>query len=407
MNQPSKAKPYTDAQRIAAQRFVSYTFADMAGLWLRYGWNAAGAHSIERLQADRTPARLGYRRSMAVARQLFFMSQAWRVTGNQACAERAHALFTDLTGRFWDAQHEGWFFSLDDAGAGAESGADARKDLYGHAFAIFALSHYAAIFGKPAAIDWARRTSDVVKRRLLLPQGWFAQGAARDWTQPDVALEQNPHMHMLEAWLALHAATGDAGVLQDTEQLIALYTARLRSADGGKVLEHFDAEGRPQQEKGQHVQPGHLYEWYWLLHDYAGLSGQEEYRQVAAPLFDWAERQGVDPEHGGLYDQVDTDGRVVSDRKRIWPVTECIKVHAIRAAATQDAAIYASLDGWIGFIMRHYLTRDGGWHEFLRRDLTPDSDYLPATTPYHVGMAALHVAKAYGDLAHVLPGRMA
>ncbi len=396
---PSSTIPFTESQRAAARRFAAYAFVDMAGLWLERGWNAAGAHSIERLQAaDLVPAPLGYRRSMAVARQLFFFAQAWRVTGNPACAARADALYADLTGRFWDTQHGGWFFSLGDDGRPA----DDRKDLYGHAFAIFALSHYAAIFNRPAALDWARRTAEVVKQHLLLPQGWFAQAAARDWSTPVAALEQNPHMHLLEAWLALHAAGGDAGALQDATQIVALFSTRLRSADGTKVLEHFDAAGRPQAETGRLVQSGHSYEWYWLLHEYAASSGQPEYRQIAAPLLAWADRHGVDPLHGGIYDQLDIDGSPTLLRKRIWPVAECIKAYAIRATAATDPAGYAALDRWVGFMTTHYFTgpvagMSGGWHEFLRRDLQPDSDYLPATTPYHVAMAALKVMEAFGD----------
>lgn len=393
VTKPSPAMPYTETQRAAAQRFVTHVFTTMAGLWLQHGWTAAGAHSIERLQAaDLTPVPLGYRRSMAVARQLFFFAQAWRMTGDESCAERAHALYADLTGRFWDKTHGGWLFSLGDDGRPA----DPRKDLYGHAFTIFALSHYGAIFGKAEAIDRAKRTHQVVKQHLLLPQGWFAQTASRDWTAPDAALEQDPHMHLLEALLALHAATREAAVLQDAGALVLLFMQRLRSDDGTKVLEHFDAAGRPKDEIGRFVQPGHAYEWYGLLQDYAAASGKSEYRKIAAPLIAWADAQGVDPQHGGIYDRLDTEGRVVSDRKRIWPLTECIKAQAIRAVQTSEPAAYAALDRRIGFLTQHYLTPDGGWREFLRRDLTPDSDYLPATTPYHIAMAALAVAEAYG-----------
>jgi len=386
--------PFTEPQRAAAQRFVRHVFNDMAALWLDHGWDAAGMHSIERLQAaDLAPVPLGYRRSMAVARQLFFFAQAWRVTGNASCADRAHALYADLTGRFWDKQHEGWVFSLK---PGSEKPADPRKDTYGHAFAIFALAEYGAIFGQPAAIDWARRTLEVMKRRLLLPQGWLAQGASRDWRDQDMALEQNPHMHLLEALLALHGATGDAAVLQEAQLPLMLFMQRLRADDGTRVLEHFDAAGRPHGEHGRIVEPGHSYEWYGLLCDYAAASGAAQYRQIAAPLLAWADAHGVDAQHGGIYDQLDTEGRVVSDRKRIWPLTECIKAQAMRAIDTAEPAAFTALDRRIAFLTQHYLTPGGGWREFLRRDLTPDSDYLPATTPYHLATAALKVAEAYG-----------
>jgi len=388
----SPVLPFTEPQRAAAQHFVRHVFIDMAALWLDHGWDTAGAHSIERLQAaDLAPAPLDYRRSMAVARQLFFFAQAWRMTGNESCADRAHALYADLTGRCWDQQHGGWYFSL----GHDNKPADPRKDTYGHAFAIFALAEYGAIFGKPAALDWARRTLVAMQQHLLLPQGWFAQSAGRNWRSPDMALEQNPHMHLLEALLALHTATRDATVLQAAGEIVMLFMQRLRADDGTRVLEHFDAAGRPHGETGRIVEPGHSYEWAGLLRDYAAASGKAEYRAIAAPLLAWADAHGVDPQHGGIYDQLDTEGRVISDRKRIWPLTECIKLQAMQAVDTATPAAYAALDRRIAFLTQHYLTPNGGWREFLRRDLTPDSDYLPATTPYHIATAALKVAEAY------------
>lgn len=384
---------FTPSQRETARRFVSYVFGDMAQLWAGRGWNDAGRHVRERLLADFTPAPLGYRRSMVVGRQLFFFSQAWRVTGVPLYAERAHALFADLTTRFWDTQHGGWFFSLGDDNAPANAG----KDLYGHALVLFGLAHYATVFGRAEAIDWAQRTDALIRRHLLLPQGWMAQAAAQDWTVTDHALEQNPHMHLLEAYLALHTATGQAAFLQQATQIVTLFCERLRSPDGAQVLEHLDGAGRPQPDKGLLVQPGHSFEWYWLLHEYAASSGLAEWRDVAAPLFDWANRHGIDARHGGIYDQLDTAGRVVSDRKRIWPVAECIKAHATLAQRAGDAATGAALAQWIGFMCDTYLSGQGGWHEFLRRDLQPDADYLPASTPYHIAMAALKVLPLIGE----------
>ncbi len=375
-----------------ARDFVAYVMSDMARLWANHGWNAGAQHGHERLQADRQPSRLGYRRSMAVGRQLFFFSQAWRVTGEALFAERAQACFHDLTERFWDTQHGGWFFSLGDDGKPA----DATKDLYGHAFVMFGLAHYASIFAKREALDWARRTNEKVKTRLMLPQGWGAQAATREWSLLDTALEQNPHMHLLEAYLSLHAASGDPAYLRDAQRMVAVYTERLRSFDGAKVLEHFDVRGEPLADKGRLIQPGHLYEWYWLLNEYADSAGLVLYSTSSTPLIAWADKYGVDDLHGGIYFQVDVDGQTVSDRKRIWPVTECIKAYATLARHTGDPAAYTQLSHWIAFITSTYFTGAGGWHEFVRRDLTPDSDYMPSSTPYHVAMAALEVERLLG-----------
>ncbi len=372
--------------------FVAYVMGDMARLWANAGWNASQQHGHERLQANRSPSKLGFRRSMAVGRQLFFFSQAYRVTGDPLFAERAHACFHDLTERFWDSKHGGWFFSLGDDGTPA----DATKDLYGHAFVMFGLAHYASIFGKHEALDWAQRTNELVKTRLMLPQGWGAQAATREWSLLDTALEQNPHMHLLEAYLSLHAASGDPAWLADAQRMVCVYTERLRSFDGAKVLEHFDVKGEKLADKGRLIQPGHLYEWYWLLNEYADSAGLILYSTSSPPLVAWADRYGVDDRHGGIYFQVDSDGAIVSDRKRIWPVTECIKAYATLARRTGDPAAYAQLSQWIAFITNTYFTGSGGWHEFVCRDLRPDSEYMPSSTPYHVAMAALEVERLVG-----------
>jgi mannose-6-phosphate isomerase len=325
---------------------------------------------------------------MVVGRQLFFFSHAWRVTGDAILAERAHALFADLIDRFWDTEHGGWFFSLADDGT-----PKATKDLYGHAFVMFGLAHYGSIFQKPDAIDWAGRTNELVKRHMSLPHGWYAQTATRDWALLDTALEQNPHMHLLEAYLSLHAASGDASYLSDAQHMVAIYTERLRSSDGATVLEHFDINGVPQRDKGRLIQPGHLYEWYWLLNEYADSAGMAVFKASCAPLLAWADAHGVDAHHGGIYGQVDADGAIVSDRKRIWPVTECIKAYATLSRHTGEAGAYATLSHWIAFIGETYFTDRGGWHEYVTRDLRPDSDVMPASTPYHVAMAALEVER--------------
>ena len=383
---------FSPNQASAARDFVTYVLGDMARLWADAGWSEMGRHGHERLEADLTPSTLGFRRSMAIGRQLFFFSHAWRISADTLFAERAHTVFADLTERFWDAQHGGWFFSLGDDGKPAET----TKDLYGHAFVMFGLAHYASVFGQREALEWARRTNDLIKSRLWLAEGWGAQAATREWSLLDTALEQNPHMHLLEAYLSLHAATGEKTYLAEAQRMVAIYTERLRSFDGAKVLEHFDVNGEPRPDKGRLIQPGHLYEWYWLLNEYADSSGLILYRTSSPPLLAWADQYGVDNQHGGIYGHVDCDGAIVDDRKRIWPVTECIKAYATLARHTDDPLAYATLSKWLAFITQTYFTGAGGWHEFVRRDLTPDSDFMPSSTPYHVAMAALEVERLLG-----------
>jgi len=177
---------------------------------------------------------------------------------------------------------------------------------------------------------------------------------------------------------------------------MSIYTEILRTPDGSKVLEHLDENGQPSGEEGNLIQPGHLYEWYWLVNEYADIAGLPAYRATCTPIMAWADRWGVDPGAGGIYDMVDTGGNVVSNRKRIWPVTECIKALVTLARISGGEQSYKTLAHWIKFIGEKFCTVDGAWHEYLNQSLKPDCDYMPMSTPYHVGMAALEVERLLG-----------
>lgn len=383
---------FTEAQRRGAQAFVTYTFADMARLCATRGWDAARNRSVERLQADLTPTPLGYRRGMVAGRQLFFFSHAYRLTKDPLYEDRARCLFADLVSHFWDKANGGWFFSLNDD----DSPCDTTKDLYGHAFIMFGLAHYLAIFADRAALDWLCKTDELVLRHFGLPGGWFAPSTTRDWQILDGSLEQNPHMHLLEAHLSAYKATGDGTFLKRSTQIMSIYTKLLRTPDGCKVLEHLDDNGQPAGKEGKQIQPGHLYEWYWLVNEYADIACLPAYRATATPIVAWADRCGIDPGAGGIYDMVDVDGNIVSHRKRIWPVTECIKALSTLVRSNNGGLYSEALAQWIAFIHNKHFSGDGAWHEYLNKRLDPDCDYMPLSTPYHVAMAALEVERLLG-----------
>ena len=139
-----------------------------------------------------------------------------------------------------------------------------------------------------------------------------------------------------------------------------------------------------------HVQPGRIA----CLRNHF-IVGRNSQSLTLAPV--WiAANVGQRDARGGIYDLVDMGGQPVSERKRIWPVTEAIKAWATRVRIRQDAASRDALITWIRFIMDRYFTGNGGWHEYLDPALRPDSDYMPASTPYHIAMAALEVERLMG-----------
>jgi mannose-6-phosphate isomerase len=371
-------------------RIDGYLRGGLLPLWAGRGWDQARGGCHERLRADHRPADLAYRRLTVCARQLFVFSRAAELDLLAEARTVADRIFRYLVEHFRDPDHGGWFFTVGLTGEPL----DRRKDLYAHDFALLGLAHYAAISRDPQALGLLDHTREVIASRFLLPAGWYAASAAPDWSARNEALLQNPHMHLLEACLAAWRTTGDSTYRNDARAVVGLLRTRLRDPATGTISEFRDERGEPDAARGHIVEPGHHFEWCWLLHQAAEIFEPERCRDDAGQLFAWALAHGIDRRHGGVLDQVGNDGRVIADTKRIWPLTEYVKARAVRFRHGREPAELDAMIAALALLFDAYLLPDGGWRERLRRDLTCYDDELPATTCYHVVLALLEARTA-------------
>lgn len=342
-------------------------------LWDQFGWWDEKQTGYEALRtADQQPHVL-YRRSMVLARLLFVYSRAWAHWHNPLHRDRAHAIYQDLISHFWDSEYQGWYFSLNSENQPEKD----DKDLYGHAFILFGLSHYLDVFQDQSALTWLQKTHDCLQRNFYMSRGWYAWRADRNWGQKQCALHQNPHMHLLEAYLACAQADPGGGWKQYVQQGYDLFQQNLFDHNLGVLREFYTDQGEIDPETGHIIEPGHHYEWVWLLQMVAGLLGSSSALLSAQTrLFDWAQKNGWDRQYGGIYNQVSASGAVLDAAKRIWPITEYLKAAQIQTGVIDQQAV--------DFFVTHYITDQGGWHEFLQADLTPKPHFLPASTLYHL-----------------------
>ena len=371
--------------------FESYLREGLLPLWRGWGWNGdLGCH--ERLAKDDRRSLQDFHRLMNLSRQIFVFSSAFDAWRNPTDARHAKTLFNSLTRHFRDTEHGGWYFSIALDG----SPKDKRKDLYGHAFLLFALAHFGRVFKSQQAFILARETDDVLQKHLKLDTGWYAYEASEDWQIPDRALRQNPHMHLLEAYLALAAHDQDDRWTQRLNELSQLTEEKLLDRDLCLIREYFDDAAAPCPENGAQVEPGHQFEWSWLIEELAAaVPVSDVLTSRRNDMFRWAEKYGLDSEHGGIFDQLTLNGEIQQDSKRLWPVTEYLKALASQPdlAPVQRQERLAET---LGFLMEHYLNYDGSWQEYLNRDLTTACDYLPASSLYHL-MMAYKVLRAHID----------
>lgn len=350
----------------------------------------------ERLDAAQAPVPEGSKRLMVQCRQLYVLAHAALLgeRSGQDAAERGYAF---LRRAYPDATHGGWFFRA----AADGTPTDRSKDLYGHAFLLFALAWLHRAFAAPDAIALAGATYDTLAARMAAPGGGFWDRASQDWRPERSLRRQNPHMHLLEALLALHDATGDPRWLAEADALVRLFLARLYDAPSATLGEFFTETWAPHPEQGHIVEPGHHFEWVWLLHRYRAQGGALDAAAAADALFDVATRYGFDPDHGGIHDQIDRAGRPLATTRRIWPVTEAIKAHLARIEAGQTVP-EGQPQRLIDHLFADFLRPARGvWVETCTRTGTPTQETLPGSTPYHLFLAAAETARVLPAAAGV------
>src|SRR5690606_13853487 len=124
--------------------------------------------------------------------------------------------------------HPGWIFSIAPDGTPASR----VRDLYAHAFILYALAWSYRLTGDPHAIRLADETLAEIDVVLAAPHGGHFDAAPTD----DPTRRQNPHMHLVEATLALHEATGRERDLARASALIDLALTRFIDRENGALL---------------------------------------------------------------------------------------------------------------------------------------------------------------------------
>lgn len=357
------------------RRIDDFLFDGLLPLWHGRGWDARHGGMFERLDADANPLELGHRRLVVQCRQLYMASHAAILRPTAGHAPVARAVFDALTERYRDPEHGGWFFSVTPEGRPH----DATKDAYGHAFVLLGLAWYHRVGGCLRAAGLLAETADLLATRFAHPLGGLWEAAAADWTPRSAMRRQNPHMHALEAHLAALEATGDGRHAEAAHRLLDLAAARFIDADRGILREFFTDDWSPDPDRGHEVEPGHHYEWVWILHEARRLLGRSDVATLAESLFAWAEAHGRAAD-GHVHDAVDREGRVLRGTRRIWPAAERVKAMAARGdiVGTRAAVIH---------LMSAFRLEGGRWIEHLGTDGRPMVTDLPGTTGYHLFLA--------------------
>lgn len=271
--------------------------------------------------------------------------------------------------------------------------ADERRDLYDLAFTLFALAEAQTVLGdRPDIASVAEDLIGWAEANWAHPAGGFREG---DVT-PTPPRRQNPHMHMFEALLALHAATGKAEHLARASKIAALFADKFFDQRHGALPEYFDDSWRADADVI--VEPGHHFEWSWLLHKW-NAAGGGDLSSIAERLRVHGEVYGVELSSGAVFDEVHPDGRPRTQTSRLWPHTERIKANVIRFERTRDPEAAHAAAQAFDMLMRYCDTSTKGlWRDRRLADGSFIEEAAPASSFYHIMFACDELIRVAGAL---------
>ncbi|WGM40054.1 AGE family epimerase/isomerase [Caulobacter sp. NIBR1757] len=202
--------------------------------------------------------------------------------------------------------------------------------LYDQAFVLLALATAAGAGVEPGRLEEdALQLLSGIDRTFGHDRGGWREQAASPF-------QANPHMHLLEACLAWMAVSADPRWLETAGRIVALARDRLIDPAGGFLGEHFDADWTLAGEPGrQTVEPGHQFEWAFLLGRWVMITGDQNLRQVPGRLYAAGQR-GLDRRRGVACDEMNTDLGITRSTARLWPQCEWIKASILLAGLEPD-----------------------------------------------------------------------
>ena len=285
---------------------------------------------------------------IAQTRTVYTMASAHRAGyGGGRCREFAEHGMDFLIGKMWDKENGGFYWMTDRKGQVSMD----NKIIYGHSFAIYALSEYTLATGDSRGLEYAEKTFDLLQKYAAdTMYGGYFEMFDRKWNLAGPGSgggdrkTLDVHMHLMEALTTLLEAGGKSVHRRKLLEDIDILIKRLIHPQYATGIPQFWPDWRiaPQIKfdivwgwdrfTGDGVKAnaedncsyGHNVELAWLLMHACDILGipEDGYRTQILKMLDHAVVNGVDYEYGGVYVEGPHAGGVHDREKEFWQQCE-------------------------------------------------------------------------------------
>ncbi|HWU14189.1 MAG TPA: AGE family epimerase/isomerase [Caulobacter sp.] len=269
---------------------------------------------------------------------------------------------------------------------------DDKVDLYDQAFGLFGLAMASSVL--PERVDLpalATGLRDALHAKLKHPVAGFEESVPR--TLP---LLSNPHMHLFEASLAWVETGGDPQWRAMADEIAELALSKFIDPKSGGLREYYDGDWNPAPGvEGRIIEPGHQFEWAWLLLRWGQVAGRDDAIDAALRMIEIGQGPGVDPTRGVAIFALLDDMSVHDDIARLWAQTEQIKAGVLAAQVTGDPRWWTTAANGAEALIKYFdVPVKGLWRDKLRADGTFVDEAAPASSFYHIVCAILELDRA-------------
>jgi mannose/cellobiose epimerase-like protein (N-acyl-D-glucosamine 2-epimerase family) len=353
---------------------------DSLPLWAAHGVDRKNGGFYEKLSKNLLPSN-DPRRARLVARQIYFFAVGaalgWQGPYDQLL----------LDGFSYLLNH----FVSTDGRVKATCSADgqpidSRQHLYDVAFVLLALAKLSCLSDRfLGAEDIARSIAYRLSKNCTNSIGGYL-----DIVTPDMQCS-NPHMHLFEAfitWAELRKTDFNFW-LQRANHCAELALTRMILPESGLLPEYFDLSWSPVPVSGSLViEPGHQFEWSWLLTRWSSLVHSSEGFLVAKRLCFSAEKYGVDHKRNAVFERIDQNLIPLDNTARLWQQTERLKAwhcqSLLSGSVTKELKLSKAFAGIHQFIAG---PRPGLWFDTMDSTGNFLDEYVKASSGYHLACA--------------------
>jgi len=340
-------------------------------------------------------------------RIVWTFATAYRTFGDERYLRTAERAYEYLIARFEDKKHGGYYWMVDAAGVPTNT----KKQMYGQAFAIYALSEFYRATGRDEALAKAIALFDLLQQHSRDPlRLGYLEALSEDWQpvefvdmsegrQRNAIKTMNNHLHILEAFTNLYRAWPEPRMAAALKEMIEVTSERIVDPENAHFKLFFDREWTSMSDE---ISFGHDIEGSWLLMEAAEVLGDESLiprtRELALRMAEATLEEGLDDDGGLLY-EAEPHG-LTNTMKSWWPQAEAVVGFYNAYQMSGDPKYAEAAERCWQFIEDHIVDREGGeWHFAVDRDRNPLAGPKVSAwkCPYHNARACFEMLER---LAH-------